>query len=147
MIFDTTDTRQNTFEKDTPIGHPHPQGQAALFVPITGNQAALPPTIMGGAGIVGFGNSNGTLTVYFENNRFNDSALHKWEKRVQAAYRRMINHLPTTSKLVLQPHQFEQVGLMGAGGLRLTRFDSLKRWLAESNASESAPSSEELSWD
>lgn len=140
------DTRESTFEKDTPMGHPQPHGFAALFVPIAGNEAELPPNIRHGAGIIGFGNPNGTLTIYFESNRFNDSSLHKWESKVQAAFRRMIDHLPTTSKMVIQPHQFEQVGTMGASGLRLTRFDSLKRWLSYSQAIESAPDSEELNW-
>lgn len=140
------DTRETTFEKDTPIGHPHKNGHAALFVPIAGNEAELPANIRNGAGIVGFGNPNGTLTIYFESNRFNDSALHKWESKVQLAFRRMIDHLPTTSKMVIPPHQLEQIGIMEADGLRLTRLDSLKRWLSYSQAIESAPSSDELSW-
>jgi hypothetical protein len=140
------DTRESTFEKDTPIGHPQTHGHAALFVPVAGYEAELPANIRKGAGIIGFGNPNGTLTIYFESNRFNDSSLHKWENKVQAAYRRMIDHLPTTSKMVIPPSQLEQVGTMAASGLRLTRFDSLKRWLTYSQAMESAPGSEELNW-
>jgi hypothetical protein len=140
------DTRTSTFDKDTPMGHPQQQGHAALFVPLPGAAAELPPNIRNGAGLVGFGNPNGTLTVYFESNRFNDSALYKWEDKVHAAYRRMIDHLPTTSKAVIAPHQLEQIGTMGASGLRLTRFDSLKRWLADSQLLESAPDEAELHW-
>lgn len=139
-------TRESTFEKDTPMGHPQTHGYVALFVPNPGNEGELPANLRQGAGIIGFGNPNGTLTIYFESNRFNDSALELWESKVQAAYRRMIDHLPTTSKAVIQPHQLEQVGTMRATGLRLTRFDSLKRWLAHSQAMDSAPGSEELSW-
>jgi hypothetical protein len=141
------DARTSTFEKDTPIGHPHRNGQAALFVPIPGVQSELPSNLKNGAGIVGFGNPNGTLTVYFESNRFDDSSLKRWEDKVQLAYRRMIDQLPTTSKAVLQPNQLELVGLVQSNSLRLTRFESLQRWLADSSASESAPSSAELSWD
>jgi hypothetical protein len=141
------DTRASTFDKDTPIGHPNHNGHAALFVPVPGSEGDLPSNLRKGAAIIGFGNPNGTLTIYFESNRFNDSALHPWESKVKAAYRRMIDHLPTTSKAVIAPHQFEQVGSVGADGLRVRRIDSLKRWLAYSNLSESAPASEELSWD
>jgi hypothetical protein len=138
--------RESTFEKDTPMGHPQTHGHVALFVPVAGIEAELPDNIRHGAGIIGFGNPNGTLTIYFENNRFNYSDLQMWETKVQAAFRRMIDHLPTTSKMVIPPHQMEQVGTMRADGLRLTRFDSLKRWLAYSQAMDSAPESEELSW-
>lgn len=140
------DRRASTFEKDTPMGHPQTHGHAGLFVPKAGGEAELPANLRQGAGIIGFGNPNGTLTIYFESNRFNDGALEKWESKVQAAYRRMIDHLPTTSKAVIAPHQLEQVGTVRASGLRLTRFDSLMRWLAESQATESAPDSEELNW-
>ena len=140
------DTRVSTFERDTPIGHPQADGFAALFVPVAGSEAELPSNVRHGAGIIGFGNPNGTLTIYFESNRFSDSTLHLWENKVRTAYRRMVEHLPTTSKAVIPPHQLEQVGTMGPDGLRLTRFDSLKRWLAYSKLIESAPASEELSW-
>jgi hypothetical protein len=141
------ESRDSTFEKDTPMGHPHANGHAALFVPVAGSTAELPPNLRNGAGIVGFGNPNGTLTVYFESNRFNDSGLHMWESKVQAAFRRMIDHLPTTSKAILPPNHFEQVGTMGATGLRLTRIDSLKRWLHDSKMLDSAPETEQLNWD
>jgi hypothetical protein len=139
-------TRENTFEKDTPMGHPQVHGHVGLFVPVAGSEGELPDNCRRGAGIIGFGNPNGTLTIYFESNRFNDSALDMWESKVQMAFRRMIDHLPTTSKAVIQPQQLEQVGTMRANGLRLTRVDSLKRWLADSQAMASAPDSEELSW-
>ena len=141
------DTRVSTFEKDTPIGHPQANGFVALFVPVAGSEAELPSNVRNGAGIIGFGNPNGTLTIYFESNRFNETSLHLWETKVRTAYRRMIDHLPTTSKAVIPPHQLEQVGTMGAEGLRLTRFDSLKRWLAYSKLIETAPESEHLNWD
>lgn len=141
------EVRDSTFDKDTPMGHPNSNGYAGLFVPLPGSEGELPDNLRKGAAIIGFGNPNGTLTIYFESNRFNDSSLHPWENKVKAAYRRMIDHLPTTSKAVSQPHQFEQVGSVGKDGLRLRRFDSLKRWLAEANLSESAPASEELRWE
>ncbi len=129
------------------MGHPHGNGHAALFVPVPGSEVELPPNLKKGAAIVGFGNPNGTLTIYFESNRFNENALHLWEAKLQAAFRRMIEHLPTTSKAVLPPHQFEQVGLVSADGFRVTRFESLKRWLAYSQASDSAPENDEKHWN
>ncbi len=140
------EARDTTFDKATPMARPHAHGQAGLFVPIPGFEGELPATLKNGAAIVGFGNPNGTLTIYFESNRFNDSSLHRWEDKAQLAFRRMVDHLPTTSKGVAQPSQMEQVGLMDADGFRLTRFDSLKRYLARNDASDTAPSGEELSW-
>ncbi len=140
------ETRDTIFDKATPMGRPHRQGQAALFVPIPGFESDLPSTLKNGAAIVGFGNPNGTLTIYFESNRFNDSSLHKWEDKAQAAFHRMIEHLPTTSKSVVPPSQMEQVGIMEADGLRLTRADSLKRWLHHSQALDSMPHATELNW-
>jgi hypothetical protein len=140
------ESRDTIFDKATPMGRPHRQGQAALFVPIPGFESEWPTTLKKGAAIVGFGNPNGTLTIYFESNRFNDSSLHKWEDKAQAAFRRMIDHLPTTSKATLPPSQLEQVGIMEADGLRLTRIESLKRWLHHSQALDTMPQTSELNW-
>jgi hypothetical protein len=140
------ETRETTFDKATPMGRPHRHGQAGLFVPIPGFENDLPPTLKNGAAIVGFGNPNGTLTIYFESNRFDDSSLHKWEDKAQLAFRRMIDHLPTTNKSVVPPSQMEQVGIMEADGLRLTRFESLKRWLHHSQALDTIPHTTELNW-
>jgi hypothetical protein len=141
------EARESTFEKDTPMGHPQTHGFVGLFVPVLGSDIDMPGNIRDGAGIIGFGNPNGTLTIYFENNRFGDSSLDKWEKKVLAAYRRMIDHLPTTSKAVVQPTQLQLVGTMAADGLRLTRFDGLQRWLDHSKLPDSAPESHEISFD
>ncbi len=139
-------TRDTIFDKATPMARPHRNGQAALFVPIPGFEGELPATLKNGAAIVGFGNPNGTLTIYFEGNRFNDSSLHSWEGKAQAAFRRMIDHLPTTSKATVPPSHLEQVGLMDGDGMRLTRIDSLKRYLTRWDAIDTMPSSEEMHW-
>ncbi len=138
--------RDTIFDKATPMARPHRQGQAALFVPVPGFESEWPSTLKKGAAIVGFGNPNGTLTIYFESNRFNDSSLHKWEDKAQAAFHRMVEHLPTTSKATVAPNQMEQVGIMEADGLRLTRIESLKRWLHLSQALDTMPQSTELRW-
>jgi hypothetical protein len=140
------EARETTFDKATPMVRPHAHGQAGLFVPISGFEGELPATLKKGAAIVGFGNPNGTLTIYFESNRFDDGSLHRWEDKAQLAFRRMVDHLPTTSKGVAQPNQMEQVGVIDSDGFRLTRFESLKRYLARNDASDTAPSGEELTW-
>lgn len=140
------ETRETTFDKATPMGRPQRHGQAGLFVPIPGMERELPATLKNGAAVVGFGNPNGTLTVYFESNRFDDSSLHKWEDKAQIAFRRMIDHLPTTSKATVPPSQMEQVGVMDIDGLRVTRFESLKRWLHHCNALDTAPNSTEVTF-
>ena len=105
-----------------------------------------PANIKNGAGIVGFGNRDGTLTVYFESNRFADSALHKWQDKMQLAYARMVGHLPTTSHMVMTADQVEQVGIMDSHSVELTRPEGLKRWLAHSNVADSAPEHAVIIW-
>lgn len=88
----------STYSKDTPVGLPTIGGRAAVFVPTDLFDIANSSTIRKGAGIVGFGNPDGSLTIYFEANRFDDSALHKWENKARKAYDRMVAVAPTVSK-------------------------------------------------
>ena len=136
----------STFGKSTPVGHPDTKGRAALFVPAAGHEIEMPSNLKNGAGIVGFGNQDGTLTIYFESNRFADPNLQKWEQKVQLAYGRMVDHLPTTSRIVMLADQLEQVGLMDSHSIELTIFDGLKRWLNYSKVAESAPESALVIW-
>lgn len=119
------------------MGHPDVNGDAALFVPAAGCEKDLPANINNGAGIVGFGNSDGTLTIYFESNRFADPQLHKWEDKVRTAYKRMVAHLPTVSHMTINSDQLEQVGLMDGKNIDLFKPVGLKRWLAHSRATDS----------
>ena len=77
-----------TYSKDTPIGLPSVGGRAGVFVPTAEFDVSTSTTIRHGAGIVGFGNPDGTLTIYYEANRFDDSSLHKWENKARKAYDR-----------------------------------------------------------
>lgn len=106
----------------------------------------MPSNIKKGAGIVGFGNRDGTITIYFESNRFGDDGLQKWESKVQLAYSRMVGHLPTTSRVVMTADLLEQVGIMDSHSAELTRPESLKRWLAYSNVADSAPEHAVIIW-
>jgi hypothetical protein len=72
-----------------------------------------------GAGIVGFGNPDGTLTVYFESNRFDESSLHKWENKARKAYDRMVAGAPTVSKAKLNASMLEQIGIIDGMGIHL----------------------------
>lgn len=127
----------STFGKDVPMGHPDMNGDAAIFVPAADAESELPDKINNGAGIVGFGNSDGTLTIYFESNRFSDPQLHKWEDKLRMAYKRMVAHLPTVSHMIINSEYMEQVGLMDSKNIDLFRPNGLKRWLAHTHTTDS----------
>lgn len=76
-------TETSSYGKDTPVGRPDIDGRAGIFVPTAEFDLDNTTTIRKGAGIVGFGNLDGTLTVYFEANRFDESNLHKWEHKAR----------------------------------------------------------------
>ena len=71
-----------TFGRDTPMDRPNPGGRAAVFVPSAQADEAVAGAVNNGSGMVGFGNPDGTVTVYFENNRFRDPGLHQWQNKV-----------------------------------------------------------------
>ena len=91
-------TEFSSYGKDTPVGRPDIDGRAACSCPTRTFDLANSTTIRKGAGIVGFGNPDGSLTIYFEANRFDDSSLHKWEHKARKAYERMVMGAPTVSK-------------------------------------------------
>lgn len=121
---------------------PDADGRAALFVPSNGVKEDVLLTIRKGAAIAGFANHDGTITVYFESNRFDDPLLAKWEHRARKAYDRLIDNAPTVSKLTAAPESFEQIGYINGKGITIRRMESLKRWLSYSDALASCPESE-----
>ena len=132
------------FGKDTPMERPHPGGRAAVFVPAEqGNQAVL-DLFSNGSGLVGFANHDGSLTVYFENNRFNDSALHPWQSKVFKAYDRMVNGAPTVNKVTCDAANVEQVGFIEGPEILVRDMAMLGAWLARCNAQDTAPSAPEI---
>jgi hypothetical protein len=125
-----------------PIGRPDADARAAVFVPTVGAKEDVVLTIRPGAAVVGFANHDDTITVYFESNRFDDAGLFKWEHKARKAYDRLIDNVPTVSKLTTSPGNFEQIGYITGKAITIRRMDSLKRWLAASDALDSAPETE-----
>lgn len=136
----------STYSKDTPIGRPDIDGRAAVFVPSETFDAGSNAAIRLGAGIVGFGNPDGTLTVYFEGNRFDETSLHKWENKARKAYDRMVMGAPTVSKAKMNASTLEQVGTIDGMGIHLKQPDRLQHWLERSNALDTAPAGPVTLW-
>lgn len=136
----------STYSKDTPIGRPDTDGRAGVFVPSEAFDAGSNAAIRMGAGIVGFGNPDGTLTVYFEGNRFDESSLHKWENKARKAYDRMVMSAPTVSKAKMLASMLEQVGIIDGMGINLKQPERLHQWLEKSNALDTAPASPITLW-
>jgi hypothetical protein len=134
------------FGKDTPMGCPDVNERAGVFVPAAGHEKELPPNIKNGAGIVGYGNNDGTLMIYFESNRFDESKLQTWLSKVRLSYDRMVQHAPTTSHVTIVPDAMEQIGLIDGSGIEITKPESLNRWLAYCHAQSSAPAKLKISW-
>lgn len=136
----------STYSKDTPVGLPVVGGRAGVFVPTDLFDVANSTTIRQGAGIVGFGNPDGSLTVYFEANRFDESSLHKWENKTRKAYDRMVMVAPTVSKAKMDAKYLEQVGYIDGTGITLKAPERLTEWLTQSNALDTAPSGTVVIW-
>lgn len=136
----------STYSKDTPVGHPDIDGRAGIFVPSPEFNFAANASIRMGSAIVGFGNPDGTLTVYFEGNRFDETSLHKWENKVRKSYERMVMRAPTVSKGKLDAKQLELVGLIEGNGITIKHPEKLMHWLTVSNAMDTAPLSDHITW-
>lgn len=133
--------------QDLPLGRPDADSsRSALFVPSQSIKEELLLTIRKGAAVVGFGNHDRTLTIYFESNRFNDPALASWAQKARKAYDRLAENLPTVSKMVCDPENFEQVGYINGKSINVRRMPSLLRWLEYSDALDSAPAEEVVLW-
>jgi len=128
--------------QDVPLERPDADGRAALFVPVASIKEELLAIVRAGAAIVGYANHDGTFTVYFESNRFDDPVLAKWEHKARKAYDRLIDNAPTVSKLSAKADNFEQIGYINGKGITIRRMESLKRWLSYSNAMDSCPETE-----
>jgi hypothetical protein len=146
MSEEKTITEVSTYGKDTPVGRPDTDGRAAVFVPSSMFDPGAFPAIRMGAGIAGYGNPDGSLTVYFEANRFDDSSLHKWENKVRKAYDRMVMGAPTVSKAKINANMLDQVGLIDGMGIHVKTPEQLHQWLAVSNALDTAPAENITLW-
>ncbi|TWI64423.1 hypothetical protein IP91_03193 [Pseudoduganella lurida] len=135
-----------TFGQDLPQERPDADGRGALFVPKADIKDEVLQTLRLGAAVVGFGNHDRSLTIYYESNRFNEPTLAKWENKARKAYERLVDNLPTTSKMQTKMEYFEQVGYISGKGITIRRMDSLKRWLAFSDALATCPEAESVTW-
>jgi hypothetical protein len=133
-----------TFGRDTPMERPNPGGRAAVFVPSLQVEEAVAAALNNGSGMVGFGNADGTVTLYFENNRFRDGGLFKWESKAFKAYGRMVERMPTVNKLTCDAANLEQVGFIEGPEILVRDMDKLAQWLQRSNASDSMPESSDI---
>lgn len=127
------------FGKDVPIHRPGPNERAAVFVPHNEADQAVRDLLRNGAGMVGFGNPDGTITVYFENNKFNDSALHRWQDKCFKSYDRMTKGAPTVNKVTGDAGNFVQIGLIEGYEILITEMTQLRRWLERCGVLDSGP--------
>ena len=133
-----------TFGRDTPMDRPNPGGRAAVFVPHGEAEEAVMEVLRNGSGMCGFGNPDGSVTVYFENNKFNDSALFKWEHKVFKAYDRMVKRSPTVNKLTCDASNLVQVGFIEGPEILVRDMALLHNWLQHCKALDSAPEGPEI---
>lgn len=136
----------STYSKDTPVGRPDTDGRGGIFVPSELFDANAHTAIRKGAGVVGYGNPDGSLTVYFEANRFDDSSLHRWEDKTRKAYDRMVMGAPTVSKAKMNANMLDQVGIIDGTGIHLKTPELLQHWLEISGALDTAPASPIILW-
>ena len=134
----------STFGKDTPLDRPSPGGRGAVFVPRADADDTVAALLRNGSGMVGFGNTDGSVMVYFENNKFNDAALYTWQNKVFKAYDRMVNGSPTVNKLACDAGNLEQIGLIEGPEILVRDMDKLLAWLKRSGAEASAPAGPEI---
>lgn len=129
----------SNFGNDIPMERPGPGGRALLFVPHPEAEEAVASALRNGSGMVGFGNHDGSVTVYFENNKFNDSALHSWQNKVFKAYGRMVTGSPTVNKLTCDVPNLVPVGMIEGSEILVREMETLRAWLARSDALDSMP--------
>jgi len=133
-----------TFGPNTPMERPNPGGRAAVFVPRTDADENVASVLKNGSGLVGFGNLDGSVTVYFENNKFNDAALASWQNKVFKAYDRMVKLSPTVNKVTCDAGNLIQVGMIEGTEILVRDMDQLRKWLVRSNAEASMPEQAEI---
>jgi hypothetical protein len=146
MSEEKTISEVSTYGKDTPVGRPDTDGRAGVFVPTEAFDLNNTTTIRKGAGIVGYGNPDGSLTVYFEANRFDEANLYKWENKTRKAYDRMVMGAPTVSKAKIDAKMLEQIGVIDGMGIQVKHPERLQEWLTVSNALDTAPADTMVLW-
>ena len=133
-----------TFGFDTPMERPRSGGRAAVFVPHPEAHEEVAAAWNNGSGMVGFGNPDRTVTIYFENNRFRDPGLHAWQNKVFKAYGRMVEMAPTVNKITCSSDNVVQVGFIEGSEILVRDMAKLEAWLERSNARDSMPESAEI---
>jgi len=133
-----------TFARDIPLDRPAPGAPAAVLVPRAGAEERVRELLKNGSGMAGFANGDGTVTVYFENNKFRDPALAKWESKVFKAYDRLVNASPTVNKLTCDAGDLLPVGLIVGPEITVYDMGALAEWLRRSDALDSAPEGPEI---
>lgn len=134
----------STFGRDTPMERPNPGGRAAVFVPHPEAEEGVANAVNNGSGMVGFGNADGTVTVYFENNKFRDPGLHKWESKMFKAYGRMVERSPTVNKLTCDAANLVQIGFIDGQEILVRDMDKLAEWLRKGDTLDSMPEAAEI---
>ena len=134
----------STYGRDTPMDRPSPGGRGAVFVPRIDAEEAVAEAFKNGSGMVGYGNTDGSVMVYFENNKFNDPALHSWQNKAFKAYDRMVKGAPTVNKLSCDAANLDQVGYIQGSEILITDMAPLTDWLKRTNALDSAPEGPEI---
>ena len=132
------------FGMDTPMERPDAGGRAGVFVPGPDASEPVRAAMKNGSGMVGFGNLDGTVMIYFENNKFHDHGLHKWENKVYKSYDRMVNLAPTVNKLNCDAASLVQVGFVKGREILVTDMDALTDWLKRCDALDTAPENAEI---
>jgi len=132
--------------QDLPLERPDATGRAALFVPTANIKPDVLEAVRKGAAIVGFGNHDRTLTIYYESNRFNEPQLYKWENKARKAFERLADNPPTVSKMISKAENFEQVGYISNKGILIRRMEKLRNWLENSDALDSGPDGENIAF-
>lgn len=133
-----------TFGFDTPMERPRAGGRAAVFVPHPEAGEAVSAALNNGSGMVGFGNPDRTVTIYFENNRFRDATLHAWQAKVFKSYGRMVELSPTVNKLTCGSEHVVQIGFIEGSEILVRDMERLQAWLERSGALDSMPESAEI---
>jgi len=134
----------STYGRDTPTDRPSPGGRAALFVPSVEADETVAAALRNGSGMVGYGNLDGSVMIYFENNKFNDPQLHSWQNKVFKAYDRMVKGSPTVNKLSCDAANLVQIGFIEGSEILITDMAPLTDWLARTNTLDSAPEGHEI---
>lgn len=133
-----------TFGFDTPMERPRSGGRAAVFVPHPDADENVASAWNNGSGMVGFGNPDRTVTIYFENNRFRDPALHAWQAKVFKSYLRMVEMAPTVNKITCAAGNVVQIGFVQGPEILVRDMARLEAWLTRSNALASMPETADI---